>query len=320
MATKIVENITANDIELKDLGITILAGNTYDLSSKPKSVIANSNNLAQQLGTGNLVVQKDPGATPIEYYTTVEAIRALMDFHETMPKSTDSVKIAVHASAKPTNTSTGIPFNTHWTGAGDDVTNHVLGDGPMAFITNEVGVATKSVDVEFDPLFGKVFILHGYIGFDSAGGGDYISATAVARATVLQQFVDLDFVIDNHKVKIASGGPGTGTHGFGGTPTLVPNLTLTGHWNYSDIHGLTPSLDQTGAYDIYDIEVEVDRLMNKIPVFGDNHVTMSLEASDHSELAPGYYIKVTTHNVSNTAWRAWFFVEMYRERSVNQNF
>lgn len=320
MAKKIVENITGEDIELVDIGITVPAGGIYDLLSRRKEVIINSKDLLQNIATGNLVVQKDPLADPIEYYTTVDAIHALYDFYESMPKSQDEFKLAVHQSAKPSRKDSPHGYNTHWAGAGDDPVNHVLGGGPLAQLSMIPGNATETLDIEFDPLFGRIFILHGYVGYHGAGLGDSFSVTAVAKATPLQQFVDLDLELDGDKIRLAEGGPGTGTHGFGGIPTLVPNLISAGWWNYSDIYGLTPSLDQTGTFDIYQVEVDVDRFMNRIPVYGDNHVTASLEAADYSELAPGYLLRIKAYNNSNTNWVLWFFLECYRERSVDANF
>lgn len=319
MATKIIENITGTDVEITDLGITVIAGSTYDLSSKPKEVVANSDDLITQLGLGNLVVQKDPMADPITYYDISESVRALFDFHESMPKGSDEYKIAVHSSAKPTRTDTPHGFNTHWCGAADDVENHLLGQGPLCYMELTPGTASLTRSFEFDPLFGRVFMLHGYFGYDNAGPGDYFSIADVANATPLQELFDLDLELDGNKIKFADGGEGSGTHGFAGSPVLVPNLSGAGYWNYTAENGLEPSFDQSGYFDFYNVEVEVDRFMNRIPVFGSNHVTMSLEAADYSELPPGHKLVMTAYNNSNTTWKIWAFLECYRERSVDGN-
>jgi hypothetical protein len=317
MATKIIENITGSDIDIVDLGITVPTSGTYDLSSKPSQLIANSDDLITQLGSGNIVVQKDPLADPITYYDISEGVRAIYDFHESMPKSTDKIKLAVHQSSKPSRTDSPHAYNTHWTGSGDDTTNHILGGGDLAFLQCTNGNATTTMDAEFDSLFGKIYVLHCYLGFADAGAGDYISASAFAKATPLQQAVDLDYELDGDRVKYADGGSGTGTHGLAGTPALIPNMTCAGYWNYTEENGLEPSMDQSGCFDIWQIEYEVDRFINKIPVYGTNSITVSLEASDYAELPPGYFLRLTAHNISDTNWKAWFFMECYRERSVD---
>lgn len=321
MATKIIENITLSDIEIKDLGITVQAGSTYDLSKIATENVNNSNNLLVNIANGNIVVQKDPLANPIAYYTSAEAVRAIMSIHDVLPRSKDQFKIAVHSSPKPQRIGSTFSYNTHWTGSGDDVVNHVLGGGEICMISCTTGNATVSKIIEFDSLFGNVFIYQGYIGFDNAGFGDYVNVSAWAKATPLQTMIDKDFELDGNKVRLASGGPGTGTHGFAANPTLLPNYTCSGYWNYDDENQqLLPSLDQSGCYDIYNIDIEADRFMNKLPVYGTNHVYTSLEANDYNQIPPGWFLKVEAHNQSDTNWKVWFFMEMYRERSVSENF
>jgi hypothetical protein len=57
-------------------------------------------------------------------------------------------------------------------------------------------------------------------------------------------------------------------------------------------------------------------MINSVPMFGTSHTYVSLGSNDFSQLIPGYYLKLTLYNNSNTAWKVWFFIEMYREQSV----
>lgn len=57
--TLIVENTTNAAVEFIDLGLTVPALGTYDLTSRPASVLVSSEELANAISTGNIVVTSD---------------------------------------------------------------------------------------------------------------------------------------------------------------------------------------------------------------------------------------------------------------------
>ncbi len=137
-----------------------------------------------------------------------------------------------------------------------------------------------------------------------------------AKATPLQQAANLDYEIDaSVKIRYAAGGAGTGTHGLNGDPVWVPNAAGTGWW---DTDGVTATFNatQTGAYDWYTIEILANRLMNMIPVYGSSSNYVMLQSADASKLPNGYVVRVTAFNNSDTVWRAWMFMTLYRENTV----
>jgi len=221
-------------------------------------------------------------------------------------------KLAIHESSRPSLN--GLSFATVWTGAGDDVTNHIIGGGPLMELTLTPGTLSVSVEAEFDAAFGEVWLHEGYVMWETAGWGDYINNSVFSRPTLLQTSINLDYEIVSNKVKYATGGAGTGTHGFASTPVLVPNVNKTGYWNYNGT--LTPNLTQTGAYDIYDIEVEVNRFHNKVPLFGSATAFNMLQSADSSLVPNNYFLRITAYNMSNTTWKVWFIMTLYRERTV----
>ena len=225
----------------------------------------------------------------------------------------DGKKLAVHQSTKPQID--GLTTYAVWGGAGD---NGVIGDGDLLDFEMTVGVASVSKDVAYNDAHGRVWVHEGYLKFENGGHGDYISADIHAKASVLSTdggVVDLDLEITDNWVHLAAGGPGTGTHGFAGTPVLIPRpFSKDGDWDY-DGTTLTPNTGGTGAYKISDIERVVHRYFNKIPCCGTCSAFFSMTSNETTEMPVGYYMKITAYNNSNTDWMASVIMEIYRERT-----
>jgi hypothetical protein len=226
--------------------------------------------------------------------------------------------LSVHPSYKPQITN-GETYAV-WTGAGDDVVSNPpqLGEGELLHFDMQPGTPTVTKDIKFDhAAFGRVWIHEAYLKFSNAGVGDYIQADVMASACPLQTSVDLDLEIDGDGyVKLAAGGPGTGTHGFGGTPTLIPRtFSNDGDWDY-DGTNLTPNTGGTGAFKISSNEVSIHRYVNKIPCFG-TCPYFSMSSDETAELLPGYFLRAIATNASDTNWDACVIMEIYRERTVN---
>lgn len=231
-----------------------------------------------------------------------------------LPISTDTNKLAVQHSAKPL-----IPNKTTyvvWTGAGDNLETHQLSDGPILAAHLEPGTAEESIDVKFDPIHGRVWLNEGYLRFQDAGVGDYVSAYIIAPASQLQTMANLNLVVDaNNYIKFAPGGPGTGTHGFAATPVLLPRTySRDGDWDY-DGTNLLPNMTGTGEYKMSTEEKPVHKYFNKIPLFGTCPNYFSMASDDTAELIYPYFVRIIFHNISNTTWSAQVIMEIYRERT-----
>lgn len=222
--------------------------------------------------------------------------------------------LAVHPSYKPKVDGTTYAV---WTGAGDDVVSdpHVIGDGELLHFNMTNGGGDVQKDIKFSTDFGRVWIHEAYLKFTDGGEGDYITADVMASATALQTSVNLDLEIANNCVKLAAGGPGTGTHGFAGTPTLVPReFSMDGDWDFDGVN-LTPNLGGTGQYNICDIDQSVHRYVNKIPIYG-TCPYFSMSSDETAELLPGYFLRVNCHNASDSNWHISVIMEIYREKTV----
>ncbi len=238
----------------------------------------------------------------------------LVDATVLLTSESSGDKLAIHESSRPQIE--GKFFHTYWTGSGDDMATPAIGGGGILTVETAIGTSTESVDVEFHKDYGDVYMHEGYLMWENAGWGDYIDVEIVAKPTPLQQSTNLDYTIDaSVKIRYAAGGAGTGTDGLNGDPVWVPNAAGTGWW---DTDGVTATFNatQTGAYDWYTIEILANRFMNKIPIYGTSTSYVMLQSADTTLLPPGYVIRITANNVSNTVWKSWMMMTLYREQTV----
>lgn len=263
------------------------------------------------IGDGDIVVNNGSNdLSPIEGWKWFSG-------NEPLPRSEVGNKIWVHSSTKPVVS--GKSFYSTWIGAGDDEINHSMGTGDLLAIKNEPGTPIKHVDMIFDQtLAGDVYIHEGFMMWDNAQVGDYINAHIVCEGSHLQQITNLDLTVDiNGFVVPAQNGAGTGTHGFASTPYLLSrSFSKDGDWNFDAINGLTPNLEKNGAFKINVNEQVVHRIMHRLPIIGSSGSPLRLVSEDCLKLPHGYFIRVETHNVSNTTWSAAFIITAYKERTV----
>lgn len=232
---------------------------------------------------------------------------------EDFPLSDVGDKIAVHSSPKPAEL--GKTVYVVWTGSGDDLTTdpHTLGNGELLQFQMTPGTALVTKDLKFSPSFGNAWIHEAYLSYETAGFGDYITAFVVAPASPLQTVANLMLYLDGTWVKaVPTDGSITPTHGFAGTPSLLPRtFSHDGNWDW-DGTTLSPNYTNTGGYKISHEEKYIHRFVNKIPLHGTNPY-FTLTSDESSLLPPGYFLRIEAHNVSNTIWNASVFLEIYRE-------
>jgi hypothetical protein len=233
----------------------------------------------------------------------------------------DGFKISVHSSAKPVvkDSTTYVV----WTGAGDDLENYVegcltcsIGEGELLQFLMTPEVPYKSIDIAFNPVYGRVWINEGYLKFNGGGAGDFMNAVVVAEPTQLQQMANLDLIVtEDNWVKYSPLGPGTGTHGFASASkiVLVPRtFSKDGDWDY-DGSNLTPNFTGTGGYKMSDIERTVHKYINKIPCYGKCDTYFSMHSDETTELPLNYRLRITAYNTSLTTWDASVILEIYRQ-------
>jgi hypothetical protein len=247
-------------------------------------------------------------------------------------------KVAVHSSPKPELE--GTETFVVWTGAGDDpnaTDGCGLGEGDLLNFLMTIGIPEVTKDVIWNQAaFGRVWIHEAYLKFTNGGNGDYITAYVMSKpsnildaATVAALegagqlplgAVSLDLVQheeDETRFKMAPDGPGTGTHGFGGTPVLVPHtFTKNGDWDF-DGTNLLPNLTGTGSFTIHNVEKICHKYVNKVPCFGTCATYFMMSSDETAEIRDGYFARITCYNKSNTNWQASVLMEIYREQTVS---
>jgi len=225
-------------------------------------------------------------------------------------------RLSVHSTPRPMSGSNAL--FSYWTGAGDDLVNHVVGGGPPTIFSLTTGVASQSIEVEFDPIFGQVFIHEGYFMCQGAELGDYVDAEIVAHASPLSSLAPhKDLVLDNDGFALYStGGSDTGTTGFAGTPRLIPRyFTKDGDWDYNGT-SLTPNFLKTGMYKIKSTEYIVHRFMNHVGLLSTSSYIRMVSA-ESTELPAGYFIRITCYNVSNSDWQGMAMITAFRDSTAH---
>lgn len=271
--------------------------------------------------------ESEPTSCPENTGHTIDTTKTtiLQTISEDFPTSDlDGKKVAVHPSYKP-KVDDGTTYAI-WTGAGDDLSapsESNISDGDLLFfhMTPQTGSPlikqTVTKDVKWDPAHGRVWLHEGYLKFANGGEGDYISADVVASATPLQTAANLELVVENNWVKYAVGSPNPATHGWAGTPVLVPrSYSKDGDWDYDGVN-LTPNFTGTGGYKISDIERVVHRFVNKVPCYMDCATYFSMTSDETTEIPAGYFLRIHARNESNTNWTACVLMEIYRERTYS---
>jgi hypothetical protein len=236
---------------------------------------------------------------------------------DNFPKSElEGNPLAVHATYKPAIA--GGHAYAVWSGAGDDITDDVNGNGngPLLHIVTEIDVPITTIDIEFNPKYGRIWLHEAYLKFTNGGLDDTISSVILSYPVPLQQATNLDLVLDGVMIKYSTSGPGTGTHGFV-DPTKITLKERTfqadGDWDYADGTGLVPNFAGTGQYSMSIEEQIVHSFVNRVPVYGNCSTYFSMSSDETTELRAGYFARVVAHNKSNTVWHCSVLMELYRE-------
>ncbi|MEM2159604.1 MAG: hypothetical protein QXN55_01465 [Candidatus Nitrosotenuis sp.] len=306
---KIVKITNQAHRDLTILGRLILDGETILLSPSEIETWRGSEEAFDSVADKDILISDDK----IVYTNPMQGWNYL--YGEELPISEVGNKIWVHSSAKPI-----IPGKTlyvQWIGRGDDIQNHVLGQGDLLHFNITPGTPNLYKDIKFDPLFGSVYVHEGYASWHNAGLGDTMSALIMAEPTPLQQVANLDLIVDeNGNIHYSPQGPGTGTHGFAGLPHLLSrSYSQDGEWDYDETNGLRPNFTNTGLFRMSTYEQAVHRFVNDVPIYGTSDDFFRMVSEDTFLLPPGYFMRIFVNNNSNTEWHAAVMMTVYRERT-----
>jgi hypothetical protein len=105
-----------------------------------------------------------------------------------------------------------------------------------------------------------------------------------------------------------------GSHDLGTTKVPVPNESGTGWWDWSDpstgLGTVTANYDQTGAYDLFDTQLDLFRFANYICMMGSGVLELDIEEIKPKKMLPQWKWKVTLEHGggNNTVEIAWHLV------------
>lgn len=298
-------------------GIEIATGASYTLEAGDFDRFAQKQSIFNAIANGTLVVSD--GVTTLSAFDGWQwLVGNRQEVSITQTSEVADKKLWTHNSAKPEVE--GKHFFSQWVGFGDDMTTGAIGGGNQCIVQNTVGVPTKSIDIHLYNIGTDIYLHEGYAMWAGCSIGDTFSATVMSSPTQLQTAANLDYELDtNNRVMAAASGAGTGTHGFAATPILVPCYAAVqeGYWNYDEVAGLTYAPAADGKYDIFSVEVAVNRFIESIPLLGTSSTYTQFDSDDVSKLPPGYFLRIETNNASNTTWDLAFMMTVFRQKTVN---
>ena len=215
-------------------------------------------------------------------------------------------------------------------GAGDDLTTGAIATGPT-FGIQSTAIEDKSVSWQFKDW---VYVAGGEMTYSGAQVGDYIEYKLYAPPTVGTSVAgtgafDKVEVIPGSGLNIYVPNPtNTGSWDIDLTETYssavsftkavpVPNSTTTGFFDYdTSTNALTVNATQSGAYDLFDFQIDLHSLANKIPMLGSHRVNLTVPAIKPKKALAQWVHKVTLHHTSTTPLDVVWFVYIAREKTV----
>lgn len=261
-------------------------------------------------------VDEDP---PAEITHVLDPISGAAVPQWTQPHAGDG-KPRVLASHKPVIA--GKEAYNFFTSTGDDNENQVLGSGTPLMVQTVVGTAVSQCDLHFSPeidFMETVYIFGGALNWEGAGWGDCLSLEIRANSTPVLPDppaaglgLDVDYVVEDERLRYV--GPGSGTHALGGYPVWVPNFKNQGHFNL-DKAAMTPvPVSGTGAFDWYTTEQFVGHYVSDMLIYGSTSNPVIIDATESAPLPQGHWLRLRVHNNTDTEFKVWGFMKMYRER------
>lgn len=173
----------------------------------------------------------------------------------------------------------------YFTGAGDDVANNKIGEGPSMYIVNTSGLSTITKHVQFTE---NVFLKDGYIFWENAAPGD--------RASLI--------------VYIPAGVPFK-------SPTEQGNAILVDGTPQYVTASTTPDETWVGTHIYSPIDIDLIRFVNKFHMIGTNVHGLCIESDDAAEVEPELKLRIEVYSPnSNTNLTVSVMLEMYRENTI----
>lgn len=304
------------------MGVAIASGTYYTIPETELDGWKADDVTFADVGTGRLVVNDGESDFSSSATGWSWLLGDKINVVQVDERRTSDGKLRVMASHKPTQQ--GKVFYNYFSSSGDDWSTGTVASGSQFRIQTSSGQSQSHVDLQYlnysDPDFTKVVWLYGgAFGWENAGWGDSLSVEVRARASsVVPRAVatgiglDVDYDLDGERIAYA--GPDAGDYALGGYPIWVPNFDREGYWDL-DTQNLTaiPNVSGTGEFDWYITEQFVGHYVANLVVYGSNYTVVLLESTESVALPFGHWLRIIANNDSDTEWKTWGFIKLYRE-------
>jgi hypothetical protein len=173
----------------------------------------------------------------------------------------------------------------YFTGAGDDMNNGKIGEGPSMYMTNGSASDKVSKEVQF---LETVFLKDGYLFWESAKVGDRVSLTVFlpANTPYLSETEQGNAVL------------------VGGVPQYITASQV-------------PDETWTGTHLYFPVDVDLIRFVNKFHLIGSNSHGLCIESNDAAEIDSMLKFRLEIYSpTKNPDLTVSVMMEMYRENTI----
>jgi len=310
---------------IKDIDLQLFPNSTKTIDTNI-TPIAQSKELIKLISNDDIVIN-DMSRDLL----TTEAIKFITT-NNVMPLDKEG-KLFVHQTSKD------IGMTTYWTGRGDDHTNiYDIGNGEHFTLINFPGEPSATIKyMDLNTLDNKTSLHEGYFFWDNAQMGDYASLSIVTNTVTTEPAENTNFnIYGGFLVVPALPGQGTVQVTSDITNPCISGGSLvkvytdeTGYrppayWNatynkttrlFEDIH---PAPNGDGFYNMYSIELEVNRFVNSLPLF--NSGVQRLQSSDSVPFPHGMRLKLEIETTNDDhEWCVGGMITMHRQKTIRFN-
>jgi hypothetical protein len=303
-SNRIIINNSDTDLLITEAGQSITASGGYvDLSESFSSAeIARFGSLITLIASGTITINDG-----LRDYGIAEGIRLLMSIE--VPRSVDADgnqyiniagnpldydrKIVVHSSPRPLSPKT----YTHYMGRGDCLDTSLHGEGIRFALT----VTGTFGSFDFPFLSDSQLYMRGaFFGWENAAWGTEMTCEMYAGASLVYEDPSFNFLTIDQFNRIHLD-MASGTYSWAANPVPTPAYDYyfqpCGFWNLN-ASGDSLVYDATGSgtYDLYTVERQVARFVQKMQIYGTNQGLKSLESDDVEYIPPGYFFRMSVWN------------------------
>ncbi len=328
---RLITNTTDTIINLSDLGVSIPASTTIELTNTHSVIdIGESGNLITQIVAGNITLDDGNGIL-----TTLNALDVLRGYSQKSPLTGPDSKLMVYESSRP------LGSKIYFTCEGDDYSSghDTIGGGSSMYYTHEIDDPSNvELYIDFNTIENESYIHEGYLMWSGALGDD-VTLEFVPTVTpwtftgtggnchiVTGQGVP-DFT---YGYLIVPAAPGTGSINVDATAMqmiqVLPSFDYgivkdPGYWDADynstthQFENIVPNYTGTGKYNMMGQEVVLSRFVNHMTLLDKGFLQLQTAESEglphHVRMRITFNTKTPDH-----VWSCSCMMVLHRKRTA----